>query len=63
MAYSLAGISLGKIGANTAYPAGHGREVIGLQPGLVISEYLTGETPQRASTFINQFIDVKGNFP
>ena len=63
MAYSLSGISLGKIGANAAYPASHGREVIRLQSGLVKAEYLTGETPQRASTFINQFIDVKGNFP
>ena len=59
---SLSGVSLGKIGANTAYPAGHGREVVGLQPGLVISEYLTGETPQQVTTFIYQFMVVKGNF-
>jgi len=60
---SLSGISLGKISANAAYRVNHGIEVIGLQPELVRSEFLTGETPQRAATFINQFVAVKGNFP
>jgi len=40
-AKSWSGVSLGKIGANAAYPAGHGREVIGLQPELVRAEYPT----------------------
>jgi len=34
-----------------------------LQPGLVRAEYLTGETPQLAATFIKQFLDVRGDFP
>ena len=34
-------ISLGKIGVNAAFLAGHGREVIRLQPKLVRSEYPT----------------------
>jgi len=38
---SLSGVSLGKISANAAYPVGHGREVIELQPELVRSEYPT----------------------
>ena len=59
----LSGVSLGNIGANAAYPASHGREIIGLQLGLVRTEYPTGETPQWAATFINQFIVVMGNFP
>ena len=50
---SLLSISLGKLGANAAYPADHNREIIGLQPGLVRSECPTRETPQRAATFIN----------
>ena len=34
-----------------------------LQPGLVRAEYPTGETPQLATTFIRQFLDVRGDFP
>ena len=40
------GVSLGKIDNNTIYSACHGREMTGLQPGLVRAEYLTGEAPQ-----------------
>ena len=57
---SLSGVSLGKIGNNIVYPASHGREMTGLQPGLVRVEYLTRETPQQAATFLNWFLDVKG---
>jgi len=46
LAKSLSGASLVKIGANAAYPAGHGREAIGIQPGLIRAEYLIGKTPQ-----------------
>ena len=42
---SLFDVSLGKLGVNEAYPAGHGRDVLGLQPGLVRDEYPIGETP------------------
>ena len=52
----------GEIGANGAHPASHSREVIRLQSGLVRAEYSIGEIPQRAATFINQFITAKGNF-
>ena len=32
---SLSSVSLGKLGVNEAYPAGHGKDVLGLQPGFV----------------------------
>ena len=38
-------VFLGKIGVHEAYTVGHGRGVLGLQPGLVRTEYPTGETP------------------
>jgi len=57
------GVALGKIGAHEAYTIGHGRDVLGLQPGLVRAEYPTRETPQLAATFIKQFLDVKADFP
>ena len=50
---SLFGVSLGKLGVNEAYPAGYGRDVLGLQHGLVRAEYPEGETHQLAATFIN----------
>ena len=56
-------VSLGKIGAREAFTAGHGRDVLGLQPSLVRAEYPTGETPQLAAVFIRQFLDVRGDFP
>ena len=55
-------VSLGKIGAPEAFTIGHGRDVLGLHPGLVRAEYLIGETPQLATTFIRQFLDVRGDF-
>ena len=58
---SLLSSSLGKIGNNTAYPAGHNREMARLQPGLV-RKYPTEETPQRVATFFNWFMAAKGDF-
>ena len=60
---SISVMSLGKVGVNEAYPAGHGRDIFGLHPGLISAEYPTGETPQLAATFINQFLKVRGDFP
>jgi len=60
---STSGVSLGKLGVKEAYPAGHGKDVFGLYPELVMAEYPTGETPQLATTFINQFLKVRDNFP
>ena len=56
-------VSLGKIGARRAFTVGHGRDVLGLQPYLVRAEYPTVETSQLATTFIRQFLDVRGDFP
>jgi len=56
-------VSLGKLGANEAYAACHRRDVFGLHPGLVRAEYLTGESPQLAATFFNQFLKERGDFP
>ena len=52
---SISGVSLGKLGANEAFPVGQGRDVFWLHRGLVRVEYPTGETPQLAAIFINQF--------
>ena len=60
---SISGVSLGKLGVNEAYAAGHGRDVFGLHSGLVRAEYPIGEIPQLAATFINQFLKVRDNFP
>jgi len=46
-------VTLGKIGAREAYTIGHGRGVLGLQPGLVRAEYPMGETPQLAAASSN----------
>jgi len=56
-------VFFGKLGVNEAYTVGHGRDVFGLHPELVRAEYPTGETPQLAATFINQFLKVRGDFP
>ena len=53
----------GILGARKVHPAGHGKEVFGLFPGLLRSEYPVGETPQLSTTFINQFMKVRGDFP
>jgi len=57
------GVTLGKIGAREAFIVSHGRDVLGLQPGLVRAEYPMGENPQLAATFIRQFLNVRGDFP
>ena len=59
----ISGVTLGKISAGEAFTIGHGRDVLGLQPGLVRAEYQTEETPQLATTFIRQFLDVRSEFP
>jgi len=60
---SISGVSFSKLGANEAYPAGHVKDVFGLYPELVRPEYPIGETSQLATTFINQFLKVRGEFP
>jgi len=57
---SLSGVSFGKLGVNEAFPAGHGRDVLGLQPGLFRAEYPLGETPQLTATFINTVSEGEG---
>ena len=59
----LSSVSLDKLSVNEAYSIGHGRDVLGLQPGLVKAEYRTGETLQLAATFTNQFLKARGDFP
>ena len=60
---SISGMSLRKLGANEAYPTGHGKDIFELYPGFVRAEYPAGETPQLATNFINQFLKVRGDFP
>ena len=59
----VSGVSLSRLGAKEAYPAGYGKDVFDFFPGLVRLEYPKGETPQLAATFINQFLKVRGDFP
>jgi len=63
LSQSISSVSFGKLGAKEAYPTGHGKDVFGLYPGLVRVEYPKGETPQLTTTFINQFLKVRGDFP
>ena len=58
----ISGVTLGKISAHEAFTVGHGRDVLGLHPGLVKAKYPIGETPQLVVTFIRQFLDVRGDF-
>ena len=60
---SVSGVSLGILGAKGTHSGGHGKEVFGLFPGLVRPEYPRGETPRLGTTFINQFMKVRGDFP
>jgi len=55
-------VFLGKLGVKDAYPIGHRKDVFGLFSRLVRTDYLKGETPQLASTFINQFLKLRGDF-
>jgi len=57
------GVSLGRLGAKEAYPAGHGKDVFNLFSKLVRPEYPKRETPQLAAPFINQFLKIMGDFP
>ena len=59
----VSGVYLGRLGAKDVYSAGHGKDVFGLFLELVRPEYPKGETPQLGTTFINQFLKVKGDFP
>ena len=56
-------MSLGRLGAKKIHSASHRKEVFGLFFGLVRSEYLRGETPQLGATFINHFMQVRGDYP
>ena len=59
----ISGVSLRKKGAREVFTVGHGRDMLGLQPGLVKAKNPTRENPQLAATFIKQFLDVRGDFP
>ena len=54
---------MGKIGAHEAYTIGNGRNMLGLQPGLVKAEYPMGQTLLLAATFIKKLLDVRGDVP
>ena len=62
LSQSIFDVSLGELGAKEAYPAGHEKDVFGLFPEIVGAEYPKGETPLLATTFINQFLKVRGDF-
>jgi len=61
LSQSISGVSLGKLGVKEVYPNRKG--VFGLYLRLVRAEYPKGETSQLVTTFINQFLKVRGDFP
>ena len=54
--------SLGQICQHRTVPVDHEKNAVGLLPGSLEVEYPAGEIPHQASMFINQFMDVKGDF-
>jgi len=63
LSQSISSVFISKLDAKEAYPTGHEKDVFSLYPRLVRAEYPIGETPQLATTFINQFLKVRGDFP
>ena len=56
------GVTIGRISNNATFPVGHSREILALFPSLTKQEFLMGETPKQAATFISRFMEVKVNF-
>ena len=56
-------VSFGQILHHTTLPVHHDKNVVGLLSGSLGVEYLVGKTLHKASMFINQFMDVKGDSP
>ena len=56
-------VSLGQIFDHMTVPVDHDKKIIGLLPGSSETEYPASETPHQASTFMNQFMEVKGDLP
>jgi len=48
---------------HTTVPVDHDKNIVGLLTGSFEVEYPTCETPHQASMFINQFMDIKSDFP
>ena len=57
------GVSLGRVANYKSSSAGHGQNIVGLHPGLVVREFPRGETPKQAELFISRFMRVGGDFP
>ena len=57
------GVAIGGISYNTAFPVGHGREILALLSGSIRQKFPTGKTPKQAATFIRRFMEVKSEFP
>ena len=55
-------VSVEQISHHMAILVDHDKNVVELLPGSLGAEYPIGETPRQASMFINQFMDVKGDF-
>ena len=57
------GVAIRRISNRAAFLIGHSKEILELLPGSMKYEFLTGETPKKAATFISGFMEVKGEFP
>jgi len=56
-------VAIERISNRVAFPVGQSREIIELLPGSMKQEFLTGETPKQATTFISRFMEVEDEFP
>ena len=63
MVRAQSGVTIGGISNRAAFLVGHSREILALFSGSMKQEFLTGEVPKQAATFISRFMEVKGEFP
>ena len=56
-------VAILRISNRAAFLVGHSKEILELLTGSMKYEFLTGETPKQAATFISGFMEVKGEFP
>ena len=57
------GVTIGRIARHGAQPTSHGRNITGLNSGLIGEAFPQGESPKLANIFISRFMKVKGEFP
>ena len=56
------GVAIRRISNRAAFPVGHSRKILEILSSSMKQEFPTGETPKEAASFINRFMEVKGEF-